>query len=121
MLTDFFRINLPYGIAKNETGAWFAFNREYLPIGFNDTTMKPRFNINDTSSFPIHTKYKKLTEKAIMELADNEHALQKDSAGNVIAVFFYDDRSNPVNNKGDKKVWDAYFRKIEKLSAFQVE
>ena len=28
-LTDFFRINLPYGIRKNDKGEWVAFNREY--------------------------------------------------------------------------------------------
>lgn len=29
-LTDFTRINLPYGIERNEKGEWTAFNREYL-------------------------------------------------------------------------------------------
>jgi hypothetical protein len=27
-LTDFFRINLPYGMNKNENGEWICFNRE---------------------------------------------------------------------------------------------
>lgn len=34
-LSDFFRINLPYGIKRNSKNEWFAFNREYVPIGWN--------------------------------------------------------------------------------------
>ncbi len=33
-LSDFFRINLPYGMMRNESGEWFVFNREYAPLGF---------------------------------------------------------------------------------------
>lgn len=40
MLNDFFRINLPYGIAQNNKGEWMAFNREYRPIGFNELSLK---------------------------------------------------------------------------------
>jgi len=36
MLGNFFRINMPYGIIRNENGEWMAFNREYMPLGFND-------------------------------------------------------------------------------------
>jgi hypothetical protein len=37
MLTDFFRINLPYGMQKNEKGEWMFFNREYVPLGWNES------------------------------------------------------------------------------------
>jgi len=36
-LTDFFRINLPCGIKKSSSGEWFAFNRKYVPLGWNST------------------------------------------------------------------------------------
>ena len=32
-LSNFFKINLPYGIKRNENGQWTAFNREYKPLG----------------------------------------------------------------------------------------
>ena len=35
MLSDFFRINFPYGLMRNENGEWTAFNRDYLPLGHN--------------------------------------------------------------------------------------
>jgi hypothetical protein len=34
-LTDFFRINLPYGLKRNDNDEWFCFNREYVPLGWN--------------------------------------------------------------------------------------
>ena len=40
MINDFLRINLPYGIKKNENNEWAAFNREYLPLDFNDIRFK---------------------------------------------------------------------------------
>jgi hypothetical protein len=30
-LSDFFRINMPYGLKRNPSDEWFAFNREYMP------------------------------------------------------------------------------------------
>lgn len=30
MLNNFFRINLPYGIAKNDNDEWMTFNCEYM-------------------------------------------------------------------------------------------
>jgi hypothetical protein len=32
-LTDFFRINLPYGLKKKLDNKWFIFNREDMPLG----------------------------------------------------------------------------------------
>ncbi len=45
MLSDFFRINLPYGISRTDDNEWFAFNREYLPLGWNDSDKKDTFHI----------------------------------------------------------------------------
>lgn len=58
-LSYFFRINLPYGIARNENDEWMAFNREYLPIGFSDK--QNGFDIDISSSYPVHNAYKGLT------------------------------------------------------------
>lgn len=32
-MTDFFRINMPYGMVKNSKGEWCFFNREYTYLG----------------------------------------------------------------------------------------
>ena len=64
-LTDFFRINLPYGIVRDSKGRWSAFNREYLPLGWNEREDSP-VDINSDNAFgniPIHTEYEKVTEK----------------------------------------------------------
>lgn len=38
-LTDFFRINLPYGIKCNDKNEWATFNREYMPLGSNNKSI----------------------------------------------------------------------------------
>lgn len=67
MINDFFRINLPYGIKKNENNEWTAFNREYLPLGFNDIHYKQKLDFE----VPIYTKYYGLTERFLLEIANN--------------------------------------------------
>lgn len=62
-LTDFFRINMPYGIVKNDKGEWLAFNREYVPIGWNDEQHKQDLTSSESfSDIPIKTRYKNATE-----------------------------------------------------------
>lgn len=34
MLENFFRINLPYGMIRNDKNEWMCFNREYMPLGY---------------------------------------------------------------------------------------
>lgn len=118
MLSDFFRINMPYGIARNDNGEWLAFNREYLPIGFNSSNYKDNFHINDTSNFPIHTSYKGLTEKKLLSLAgDDASAIKRNDDNEIITVFFYSDGTNPVNQSSDdRELWKQYFDKLKVLS-----
>ena len=68
MLTNFFRINLPYGIAQNENDEWMAFNREYMPLGFNNQEFKEHVGSSYMDK-PIYTKYNGLTEKFLTEIA----------------------------------------------------
>ncbi|MCL3782744.1 hypothetical protein EMN47_20345 [Prolixibacteraceae bacterium JC049] len=121
MLSDFFRINLPYGIARNERNEWMAFNRDYLPIGYNDVSMKglPGRSYLD---LPVYTKYKKVPEKLLLELADDESSLQRDENGEISKVFLYDDGTNPVNRLDEvKDLWVKYFKKLEKLSELRID
>jgi hypothetical protein len=110
-LNDFFRINMPYGIKANENKAWTAFNREYLPLGFNYVVdlQSPNF---------IYTKYKGITEKVLSQIAWHaENGIKRDVFGDINMVFFYNDGTNPQSHP---QYWNEYFEKIKKLSTFKV-
>jgi hypothetical protein len=116
MLSDFFRINLPYGIARNEKNEWMAFNREYMPLGFNDYNFKGQPG-EDYTDMPVYSKYKGLTEKFLLELAHSDNGIQRNEDGDIIKVFFYNDRTNPRNqSKDNAALWESYFSKLKKLS-----
>jgi hypothetical protein len=122
-LTDFFRINLPYGIARNTDGEWMAFNREYLPIGFNNKKNSYSFDINTKSEFPVQTSYKGLTEKFLVKLAwDEEKGIKRDKKGEIITVFFYNDATNPLNQAKERPdLWKQYFSKIQLLANKEIK
>lgn len=118
-LTDFFRINFPYGIKRNQNGEWFAFNREYMPLGWNSTGKKiSAFDDKVHSEFPIHTKYKGVTELKLKKLAHAENAITLDGKGKINQVYLYDDRTNPKSNP---EHWNKYFEKIKILSSFDIK
>ena len=121
MLSDFFRINLPYGIAKNEKDEWMAFNREYLPLGFNTTESKGLPG-NDYLDLPIYTRYKAVSEKLLSELADSEDSIDRNESGEIIRIFLYKDATNPMNFTPQKQeLWDRYFKKVARLSKLSVK
>jgi len=111
-LSDFFRINLPYGMEKNIEGNWFVFNREYKPLGWNT-----RDHI-DYEDYPIFVKYKGLTEKKLESLAcPKENSIRKDDAGKINKVWFYSDGTNPQSYP---KYWSDYLDKIKILSKLKI-
>lgn len=116
MLSDFFRINLPYGIAKNKNNEWMAFNREYLPLGYNREDIKglPGLSYLD---LPVYTGYENVPDHLLLELADEDHAVQRDNNGEIIRLFLYDDGTNPVNHAERREdLWQKYFNKLQRLS-----
>jgi hypothetical protein len=115
-LTDFFRINLPYGIKKNASGEWFAFNREYVPLGWN-TAADGHFDENTYPDYPVYTKYKGLTENAILKIVTNPDRIQRNIAGEIESVFFYNDKTNPRINS---QYWNDYFKIIKAFSEFEI-
>lgn len=118
MLNNFFRINLPYGIAKNENDEWMVFNREYMPLGFNDQNFKEHVGISYQDK-PIYTKFIGLTEKVLIEVAfDPIKGIIRDENGKIKTVFFYNDGSNPTNQgkSSEEKSWNEYFKKLRRLS-----
>ncbi|MEQ8682850.1 MAG: hypothetical protein RLO17_07325 [Cyclobacteriaceae bacterium] len=111
-LHSFFRINLPYGIAKNAKGHWAAFNREYVNLGRNDN----RDNI-DVHRDLIYTSYPDLTDQKVKEIFGESYC-QYDADGKLVTAFFYDDRSNPTN-MNTESAWRLYFAKLKTLSGFE--
>jgi hypothetical protein len=124
MLSDFFRINLPYGIARNDNGEWMAFNREYMPLGYNDMKYKKADNPNNSFlGLPIYTKYKNATENVLLKLAANDgESIKRDDKGKIKTVWFYNDATNPAGQPKDiKKCWDLYFEKLKILAKLQAK
>lgn len=118
-LTDFFRINLPYGMNKNLKGKWMFFNREYVPLGWNESVAKENLIHNGSkTALPIYTGYKGLTDAVILKKFGQGDQIIYDEDGKVIRVFFYNDRTNPTNNKS---TWEQYFDILQWLSKFQIK
>ncbi|MCM4153579.1 hypothetical protein DHD05_18455 [Arenibacter sp. N53] len=110
-LSNFFKINLPYGIKRNDKGHWTAFNREYKPLGENDL-----FKHIPEEDF-IYTNYGTLSDKLLMELADGPTSVHMDDNNVITKVFFYDDATNPSNHlEYEATLWDKYFEKLRILS-----
>ena len=119
-LSNFFSINLPYGLFKNKKGEWMAFNREYLPLGYNDYDYKGDLEYV-FEKIPIHTKYKRLTDKFLINFIsfNGENGVKKDDKGEVIKVYLYNQNSNPVSNPSDQN-WEMYLNKLKRLSKLEV-
>jgi len=103
---------MPYGMKKNNSGTWYVFNREYMPVGWNTKET----GLNDFSNLPIHTEYKGLKKDTLLKIFGEEGChLNKD--GHFDMVFFYNDATNPVNvSTGSSQLFADYFKKIEALS-----
>lgn len=115
-LTNFFRINLPYGMRKNDHGEWGCFNREYIPLGFNDTYGQFReISWKKNNNYPISTKYKSLTDNFLRKLIKKYDLYSTEKDGSINGVWFYSDGTNPSSEK-QGKYWDKYFSILKDLS-----
>ncbi|MDQ2720357.1 MAG: hypothetical protein M3Z26_11445 [Bacteroidota bacterium] len=116
MLNNFFRINLPYGIVKNDNDEWMAFNREYMPLGYNSMDYK---DSNETySDMSIYTKYQRLTEKFLIDIAHSPEGIQRNEKDEINRIFLYNDGTNPVNQSTNQKdLWDNYFNKLRNFQS----
>lgn len=116
MLSDFFRINMPYGMAKNADGDWMVFNRAYTPIGFNDP--QPEASpIEAFSNLPVYSQYKGITDKLLNELEYSDTAIHRNEKGEIVKIYLYQDSDIADMSSGkNPQVWTTYFEKIQKLS-----
>lgn len=119
MLSDFFAINLPYGIARNYNNEWIAFNREYMPLGFNDIKYKKKPGC-DFDNLPVYTKYTKVSDNLLEELAEDETYIRRNDTGEIIKIFLYHNNTNPVSNNTNTN-WSRYFEKLKKLSKLKIK
>lgn len=115
MLNNVFRVNMPYGIKGNFEKGWYLFNREYLPIG---ETSRKRIE-------PNWQKFK-FTNSVLDELLDLGCNRMKivEADEEFFQIFFYDDRTNPVNNPDKKSTllnWDNYFKILKVIAKVERE
>ena len=115
-LSDFFRINLPYGLAKNSNNQWFVFNREYMTLGWNSRDYHNTQEDTVYSNLPVYTKYKGLTETAILKIIKNKDRIQRNEQNEIVRVFFYNDKTNPKSNL---EYWSDYMDIIKSFSQFE--
>lgn len=113
MLSNFLRINLPYGIKKNSAGEWFTFNRDSMPLGWN--VVKSSTTFADKSIYPIYTEYKGLTDKAILKIITNPYRIEKNEKGEIVCVYFYDDG---IFSLKPSAYLDEYFEILKAFSKF---
>lgn len=59
MLDNFFRINLPHGLKRQDRNKWIVFNREYAPLGWNSkANSKSIYDPKYSQDLPIITESK---------------------------------------------------------------
>jgi len=118
-LSNFFEINLPYGLKRDSDNNWFAFNREYMPIGWNETLNQG--NVHEDGCYPefsIHTKYYSLTDKKILSIIKDEKRIHRNEDGTIKFVHLYTEQTNPISSK---LYWNQYFEIIIALSKLTVK
>lgn len=122
MLSDFFRVNLPYGLMKNKNNNWMAFNREYKPIGFNVKTEITSIIDNEENNHFFYSCYPLLFDSFIMELVDyDEDSIKRDRFGNIERFWLYNDQTNPMNQQEqDNEHWKIYWTKLELLAKLRI-
>ena len=120
MFNNFFRINMPYGIVRNDKNEWMAFNREYLPLGFSKRILTDT-EIDGADLMGLcYSKYNGLNEDFLIQLSHGN--VERDIDSKIKRIWFYDDGSNPVNvsKKKQSEMFSNYFKKMELLSRLSI-
>ena len=112
-LTDFFKINFPYGIQRKSNDEWFAFNRNSMPLGSKTTTI---VSFDEWQKMFVGVRYNGFTEALLTTIAAGD--VKRDEKGKISSVTLYTDGTNPIN---DPKHWDIYFSKLKKIGKLKVK
>lgn len=104
-LVNFGSICFPYCIKQNDNGSFVVLNREYEPLGFNNSNSG-----YSSMELPINTSYHELSlaYSKILKIGDGVH-IQNEGKD----IFLYDDATNPFYNK---KYMKSYFDKLKILA-----
>lgn len=121
-LTNFFSINMPYGMYYEKGKGWVCFNREYKPLGYNISGGGFPSCAKDFFHTPIFTNYK-VNNEQIQKLVDKfdlDYRIDPKD-GKIGLVIFYDSDRNPlIHWPKDKltqaKKWKRYFSIIQQIS-----
>lgn len=116
--SNFFRINMPYGMKRTANNEWMAFNREYVPLGYNKKVGGSIYSDDFFSDLPLYTEYKGLTEELIRKNFESDNIRENDR-GEIQLVWLYSDATNPSDDGAKSEDWDNYFRIIKFLSKFE--
>lgn len=114
-LNNFFRINLPYGIFKDTQDNWTCFNRSSQPLSSNTDSFE--FRVDESEKYTF-TKYSGITEKLLIELAEDN--FKRDASGKINKIWLYSDTNDPLQHN-TKQNWDKYFEKLKKLSSLKTK
>jgi len=113
-LDDFFRINMPYFMVRIKNDEWVFYNREGLPLGWNDIYKKEHHKEDDAyANVPIRTKYVDITEEFLNLLVDDEKYVSYDEDGKIKEIQLH---SGGPGLKDNDEFFESYFRKIILLS-----
>ncbi len=115
-LTDFFKINLPYGMKKYK-GGWYVFNREYAPLGWNRPFSESTHQDQPFGDLPVLTSYKGLTDDKIKLTLGNKVIYHLNKEDRIETIFFYDDSTNPLRKASE---WERYFFVLKALAKYRV-
>lgn len=115
-LDNFGRINLPYGMMRNDKDEWMIFNRDYKALGCRDRSAKL-----DYENPAMWVKYENLTEKKLLSFHHpfiDRGGPTYDSEGKITQVYFYTEGDCPFT---DKNQYKRYFKVLEELSRLKVD
>ena len=108
-MTDFFRINMPYGMLRNDAGEWMFFNSEYTALG-----SKSRDRVPEDSDFFF--PYIAIPAFFLLQLPlFSSHLLQ---LGVIVRICFYCYLPSPALITIDDYKFTVYTAKLQQLCAF---
>lgn len=110
-MTDFFRINMPYGMQKNEKGEWMFFNREYSPLG-------SIFCDHEVNEQQYYCGYVELDDDLLVRLAEVD-SIDRNELGEITRLWFYNDNTTPSGMSVNDELWDKYVSKLKSLCALR--
>lgn len=135
-LNNFLKIYLPYGVAIHNDNTITVFNREYMPLGYNEIRQFCEFNgYNSAGAFletklPIRSKLKKHPEIVKMDEFWEEiaHDGKVHVDGELRRIFLYNDESAPLSfdfssnetAEENSRNWSAYFSRLKALAVLRI-